>query len=52
MRTDKRTPSQMRPVEIVIGVWDTHLLDEHPDEYWTAKAQLPDLLAEYQTQND
>jgi hypothetical protein len=37
------------PVEIIIGVWDEHLLAEHPDEYWRAMEQLPDLLAEYQT---
>jgi hypothetical protein len=37
------------PVDIIIGVWDTHLLDEHLDEYNRAMGQLPDLLAEYAT---
>jgi hypothetical protein len=36
------------PVEIIIGVWDAHLRDEHPDEYARAMAQLPDLLEECQ----
>src|SRR4051794_18768378 len=36
------------PVDIVIGVWDEHLRDEHPDEYARAMTQLPDLLGEYQ----
>lgn len=36
------------PVEIIIGVWDEHLLAEHPDEYARAVAQLPELLHEYQ----
>jgi hypothetical protein len=40
---------ELDPVEIIVGVWDAHLLAEHPDEYARAMAQLPDLLAQYQT---
>ena len=37
---------ELDPVEIIVGVWDEMLPD---DEYARAMAQLPDLLAEYQT---
>jgi hypothetical protein len=47
----RRVPG-LDPVEMIIRVWDEHLLVEHPDEYARAIARLPDLLAEYQTSDE